>query len=183
MGLQRALCAGNGTGSGAARAGRWWRTFANSTSAQSSARFADAGSRVDYAPAAAKSVGGAARERDRTNRPLAYERMRRGGGADCAWPEHAMGMSGADDGGVLSRGYGAGGAQVVRRQIRFAASAGRGISDTLFRLCGPVGCLGCVCDRADDRVEGGKRSGGRYFVRSCSTQTARLRWGADETGG
>src|SRR5258708_38365970 len=94
-----------------------------------------------------------------------------------------MGMSGADDGGILSGGYGSCDAEGVCRKIWIAASEGCGIPDTVSRLCGPAECLGCVCDGADDRVEGGEWSGRRRLVRSRAKQAARLRWGGDETGG
>src|SRR6266550_1811091 len=94
-----------------------------------------------------------------------------------------MGMSGADDGGVLAGGYGVSGPEGVRGKIWVAASAGRGVSDPVSRVCGPAECLGCVCDGADDRVKGGEWSGRRCFVRSRAKQAARLRWGRDEIGG
>ena len=44
---------------------------------------------------------------------MAYQRMWPGGGADRAWLEHAMGMSGADDGGIFSAAYGFGDAESI----------------------------------------------------------------------
>src|SRR5260370_29839788 len=109
---------------------------------------------MDHAPAAPTSAGGAARERYGTNRGMADAQVRTGGGPDRPWPEHAVGMPRADDGGVLSGGDGSGDAEGACRKIWVAASARGGISDTVPGLCRPAGSLRCVCDRADDRVEG-----------------------------
>ena len=70
--------------------------------ATSSTWLADAGAGMDYSSAAPEGAGGTARERDGANRRMARERMRPGDGTDRAWPEHAMGVSGADHGGILS---------------------------------------------------------------------------------
>jgi DNA-binding response OmpR family regulator len=67
---------------------------------------------------------------------------------------YAVGMSGADDGGIFSGGHGPCHAKIVCREIWVAASAGCGIADLVPGLCGPAGCFRCVCDGADDGVEG-----------------------------
>ncbi len=96
---------------------------------------------------------------------------------------YAMGMSGADDGGVLSGGYGSGGAEGVCRKIWVTSSSCCGIPDLVFGLCRSVGCLCCICDRADDGVEGGEWGRRRWLVRSRTKQAPRLRGGGDKTRG
>jgi len=101
----------------------WGSIFARSASPQSSTWFVDAGAGWITHPQLQRAL--AAQRESGTGRIGEWLMSECGlePEQDRAWSEHAMGMSGADDGGILSGGYGTGAAEGVCRTIWIAASS------------------------------------------------------------
>ena len=125
-----------------------WLRVAASASAPGSAGAGDAGAGMDYASATAD---GAARAEENGSGRIGDWLISECGlecGAGDARVEHAVGMSGADDGGIFSGGDGAGDAEAVCRGVWVVAAAGGRIADSVPGLGGPAGCFGGLCDRS-----------------------------------